>query len=105
MEKPNGLNLLEGSLVKNIIKLGYPMALGSLAQTLYNLADAFWLGKLGKEALSAPIIAFHIVFFLISVALGFSISGTALVSQYIGAKEKQIIKKLADRWGVEIIGK
>jgi putative MATE family efflux protein len=89
MTKPNGLNLLEGSLVKNIIKLGYPMALGSLAQTLYNLADTFWLGKLGKEALSAPIIAFYIVFFLISVALGFSISGTALVSQYIGAKEKE----------------
>ena len=25
--------------------------------------------------------------------------------EYIGAKEKQVIKKLADRWGVEIIGK
>jgi putative MATE family efflux protein len=89
MEKPNGLNLLEGSLLKNIIKLGYPIALGSLAQTLYNLADTFWLGKLGKEALSAPVIAFHIVFFLIAIAIGFSISGTALVSQHIGAKEKE----------------
>jgi putative MATE family efflux protein len=89
MTKPNGLNLLEGSLVKNIIKLGYPMALGSLAQTLYDLADTFWLGKLGKEALAAPIITYHIVFFLIAIALGFSISGTALVSQYIGAKEKE----------------
>lgn len=89
MKKPDGLNLLEGNLLKNIIKLGYPMALGSLAQTLYNLADTFWLGKLGREALSAPIISFHILFFLISIALGFSISGTALVSQYVGAGDKE----------------
>jgi putative MATE family efflux protein len=95
MQKPNGLNLLEGGLTKNIIKLGYPMALGSLAQTLYNLADAFWLGKLGKEALSAPIISFFIVFFLVSIALGFSISGTSLVSQYIGAGQKENAYKAA----------
>jgi hypothetical protein len=25
--------------------------------------------------------------------------------EYIGAQEKQIIRKMADRWGVEIIGK
>ena len=25
--------------------------------------------------------------------------------EYIGANEKQIIKKLADKWGVELIGK
>jgi hypothetical protein len=28
----------------------------SLLQTLYNLADAFWLGKLGKAALVAPTV-------------------------------------------------
>jgi len=89
MTKPNGLNLLEGNLLKTIIKLGYPMALGSLAQTLYDLADTFWLGKLGREAVSAPIISYHIVFFIISIAIGFSISGTSLVSQYIGAKERE----------------
>jgi putative MATE family efflux protein len=95
MKKHQGLNLLEGSLVKNIIKLGYPMALGSLAQTLYDLADAFWLGKLGKAALSAPTISFFIIFFLISLGLGFSVSGTSLVSQYIGAKQNEEANKAA----------
>jgi MATE family, multidrug efflux pump len=89
MAKKGGINLLEGNLVKGIIKLGYPMALGSLVQTLYNLADAFWLGKLGREALSAPIISFFILFFLIAIGLGFSISGTSLVAQYTGAKDKE----------------
>jgi putative MATE family efflux protein len=95
IKKPQGLNLLEGSLIKNIIKLGYPMALGALAQTLYDLADAFWLGKLGKAALAAPTISFFIIFFLISLALGFSVSGTSLVSQYIGAKHNEEANKAA----------
>ncbi len=89
MAKKQGLNLLEGNLIKSIVKLGYPMALSSLVQTLYNLADAFWLGKLGRDALAAPIISFHFIFFLIALGLGFSISGTALVSQFIGAGEKE----------------
>ena len=89
MTKKREINLLEGNLAKNIFKVGYPMALGSLAQTLYNLADAFWLGKLGRNALSAPIISFFIIFFLISIGLGFSISGTSLVSQYTGAGKKE----------------
>jgi putative MATE family efflux protein len=84
-----GLNLLEGNLVKTIIQLGYPVALGSLAQTLYDLADAFWLGQLGKEALSAPTISFFLVFFIISIGLGFSIAGTSLVAQHIGAGQKE----------------
>lgn len=85
--KAKGLNLLEGNLTKTIIKLGYPMALASVAQTLYNLADTFWLGKLGKEALAAPVISFFIVFFVISIAIGFSVAGTSLVAQYTGAGE------------------
>lgn len=93
--KDNKVNLLEGSLYKSIIKLGYPMALGSLVQTLYNLADAYWLGKLGRQALAAPIISFFIIFFLMAIGLGFSVSGTSLVAQYIGAKEKEKAQKTA----------
>ncbi len=88
-KKKTNNNLLEGSLFKSILRLSYPIALGSVAQTLYNLADAFWLGKLGKEALSAPIISFFILFCVISLALGFSAAGTALVSQYTGAGQKE----------------
>lgn len=83
------LNLLEGSIIKAIIKLGYPMALGSLVQTIYNMADSFWLGKMGRQALSAPIISFFLIFFIISIGLGFSVAGTSLVAQYTGAKERQ----------------
>lgn len=86
---------MEGNLLKTIIKLGYPMALASVAQTLYNLADTYWLGKLGKEALSAPGITFILVFFVLSIGIGFSMAGTSLVAQYIGAKEEEKAYKSA----------
>ncbi len=91
----SSINLLDGNLLKTIIKVGTPIALGSLIQTLYNLADAFWLGKLGKEALAAPFISFFILFCIISFGIGFSAAGTTMVAQYIGAGEKQKVNKAA----------
>ncbi|MCP5108823.1 MAG: MATE family efflux transporter [bacterium] len=95
MTQKNGLNLLEGNLVKTIVKLGYPLALAAVAQTLYNLADTFWLGKLGRDALAAPIISFILIFLVLSIGMGFSVAGTSLVSQYIGAKKEEKAYKVA----------
>ena len=47
--KDSRVNLLEGNLINTIVKLGYPMALASIVQMLYNLADTFWLGKIGHH--------------------------------------------------------
>jgi len=95
MAKENRVNLLEGNLSGTIIKLGYPMAIASVVQTFYNLADTFWLGKLGRDALAAPIISFNIIFFILSLGMGFSIAGTSLVSQYTGSGEKEKANKVA----------
>jgi putative MATE family efflux protein len=56
-----------------------------LLQTLYNLADAFWLGKLGREALVAPTVSMNVVFVATALAMGLGAAGTTLVSQYRGA--------------------
>jgi putative MATE family efflux protein len=89
MSKDTKIDLLSGNMYRTIIRLGYPLAIGSAVQTLYNLADTFWLGKLGRSALSAPVISFNIIFFILSIGIGFSLAGTALVSQYTGSGEKE----------------
>ena len=61
------------------------MALGSLAQTLYNLADAFWLGKLGRNALSAPIISFFIVFFPVSTSMSVNVPMSLRLANFISS--------------------
>ncbi len=95
MSDNNRVDLLHGGMVRAILHLGIPLALASVVQTLYNLADAFWLGKLGRAALSAPVISFNIIFFILSLGMGFSIAGTALVSQYMGAGEPERARQVA----------
>lgn len=85
----NKVDLLNGKLTATILRLAYPIAIATTIQMLYNLVDTFWLGKLGREALSAPVISFQVLFFLISIAIGFSVPATSLVSQYLGAKKKE----------------
>ena len=84
-EQQSRVRLLSGSIPGALLRLSLPVLVTILLQTLYNMADAFWLGKLGREALPAPGISFPILFFFISFGAGFSVAGTALVSQYTGS--------------------
>ncbi len=74
-----------GSVRGKLLLLAWPVMLSHMLQTLYNLADAFWLGKLGRQALTAPTITMHVVFVGFAFAMGLGAAGTTLVSQYKGA--------------------
>jgi putative MATE family efflux protein len=60
------------------------MMLGSAIETVYNLTDAFFLGRLGAAEIGAPSIAFSIVFFLTVFGIGLSSAGTTLIAQSKG---------------------
>jgi len=93
----SGIDLTKGSIVKNLVTLSLPIMLSNFMQTFYDLANAFWLGKLGenaKEAVSAAGITMPIVFFLASFGFGFVIAGTAMTARYKGANEPEKIKKI-----------
>lgn len=74
-----------GSVRGKLMLLAWPVMLSHLLQTFYNLADAFWLGKLGRQALTAPTITMHVFFLGFALAMGLGAGGTTLVSQYKGA--------------------
>ena len=67
-----------------ILKIAAPAMAGSLIETLYNLTDAFFLGKLGASEISAPSVSSSIVFFLIIFASGLANAGTTLIAQAKG---------------------
>jgi len=79
--------ILSGPVVRTLIFLAYPLIINRLVQVLYNLTDTFWLGKLGRTELSAPGTAWPLVWFFMSIGMGFATAGFAFVSQYVGAKE------------------
>ncbi len=72
-----------------LARIALPLMASNLVQTLYNLADAFFLGKLGEAELSAPTIAFPIIFFLILFGIGFSMAGTTLIAQAKGKGDEK----------------
>ncbi|MFC6954977.1 MATE family efflux transporter [Halorubellus litoreus] len=79
------VNLTDGDLLKPLLVLSLPIVLSQLLQVGYNLADTFWVGRLGQEAVSALSYSWPLVFLMISVAGGFTVAGTVLVAQNKGA--------------------
>ena len=85
--------ILNGNILKTAFTLAWPVMLSNAFQTFYNLTDAYWLGKVGPEAVAAPSISWPIMFLLISLSAGFGIAGLSLVSQYVGAGRMEEAKK------------
>lgn len=101
-----GTDLTTGNLWKTLIVLSLPIMLSNFMQTFYNLTDAFWLGKLGenaREAVSVAGIAFPIVFFLSSFGFGFVVAGTALIAQYKGAGNLEMVKDVVGQFIIILI--
>jgi putative MATE family efflux protein len=78
-------HILGGDIVRTALLLGWPVMAANVAETIYNLTDTFWLGRLGPEAVAAPSISWPIVFLFMSISSGFAVAGVSLVSQYTGA--------------------
>lgn len=75
----------EGSIARSLTMLAIPIILMNLLQVAYQLTDAFWVGRLGANAVASVSVSFPITFLLISIVTGFTIAGSALVAQYAGA--------------------
>ncbi|USS40910.1 MATE family efflux transporter [Thermococcus aggregans] len=78
--------ILEGDIEKTLFRLAWPLILNNLVQVLYNITDTFWLGKIGREALSAPGVSWPLIGTLMNLGQGFAVAGFAFVGQYVGAK-------------------
>ncbi len=88
-------SLTEGSILKALAVLSFPIIGANLLQTGYQLVDAFWVGRLGANAVAAVSISYPVNFLLISLSSGFAFAGTILVAQYAGAKNLKMVNHVA----------
>lgn len=79
--------ILNGSLINVIITLAVPIVINSFIQTMYNLTDTYWLGKLGTDHMSAITIVTPIQNIILNFGMGITTAGSILISQYLGARE------------------
>lgn len=78
-----------GSLAHNIWDLGLPIMAGQVLFGLPGIAESFWLGKLGSAALAAASMGMALRIVMISLVMGLSTGGMALVARYVGAGEQE----------------
>lgn len=87
--------LTEGPILKTLVALAIPIIGANLLQTAYQLVDAFWVGRLGSNAVAAVSISYPVNFLLISLSSGFGFAGAILVAQYAGAKNLKMVNHVA----------
>ena len=88
-------NLTEGNILTSIIFLSVPILIGNLLQSMYNITDTFWVGRLGEEAVAAVSLSFPVIFLIISFAGGVGLAGAILVAQYRGLENSENINKVS----------
>lgn len=96
-QKYNREEILNGNLVKAILTLTIPVIINSFLQTMYNLTDTFWLGKLGTEELAAINLVTPIQNVVINFGSGITVAGSVLISQFIGARKDEDARSMANQ--------
>ena len=64
------------------------MAVSMVVQTLYLLADLFWVGRLGKEAIAAVGLAGSLNMIILALTQMLAVGTTALIAQAAGRKDQ-----------------
>ena len=81
-------DLTQGSVTKHLLHMSAFMAVSMIVQTLYLLADLFWVGHLGKEAIAAVGVAGNLNMFVLAITQMLGVGTTALISQAAGRKDQ-----------------
>jgi len=83
------VDMTAGAITPRLFHLAWPLVVGNLLQTAYNLADVFWVGRVGRDAVAAVSLMFPTAWLFVSVAMGITAAAVAVVSQHVGAGEKR----------------
>ena len=67
-----------------LYKLGIPTMIGMLVSALYNLADAYFIGKLGTAQVGAIAVAFPINQIVVGVGMTFGTGAASYISRLLG---------------------
>lgn len=86
-------DLTQGSVTRLLLIFAFPLLCSNLLQTFYNMVDMIVIGQfVGREGLSAVSIGGDMLHFLTFLVMGFSNAGQVILSQYIGAGNRDRIR-------------
>ncbi|MDR2966671.1 MAG: MATE family efflux transporter [Methanobacteriaceae archaeon] len=88
-KETKGVFTLLGEPKKAVLKLSIPMIIAMTVNSLYALIDAVWVAGLGEAALASIGFVNPIFLVVMGFSNGLGAGATAIISRYIGAKDKK----------------
>jgi MATE family, multidrug efflux pump len=82
-------DLSQGSVTRHLLALSSFMAVSMVFQTLYYLADLYFVGRLGKEAIAAVGLAGNLMIVVLAITQTLGVGTTTLVSHAVGRKDHE----------------
>jgi putative MATE family efflux protein len=94
MEKTMIKDLTTGSVGKELLRFSFPFMLSNALQTVYNLVDMVIVGQfVGSTGLTAVSTGGQITWLLTCLAMGYASGGQIFISQLVGAKDQEGIRR------------
>lgn len=84
------------SIPKLLFQVSFPIVVSMFIQSMYNLVDSYYIGKINEEAFTAISIAFPIQNIMIGIAVGTGVGMNSLISRYLGEKNYEKSNRAAE---------
>jgi putative MATE family efflux protein len=97
-ERKQHLILKDPNIYKGLLVLAIPLMLNNLIKTLHDVIDMFFVSEIpgfSTEAINSISLTFPVFFTYLSLGIGLSAAGTALISQNVGSKQMEKAKRYA----------
>lgn len=90
-----GKDLTSGDIKSTLKELTIPMIFGILGIIAFNLADTYFVGKIGTVQMAALTFTFPVVTVINSINLGMGVGTSAVVSKAVGQKNGELVRRLS----------
>lgn len=79
--------ITEGNLLKGLLTVSLPIILSNLLQSVVEVVDLFFVGRLGPDAIAGVAMSMMFILTIMTIIIGVVTATTAFISHAWGAKE------------------
>jgi len=87
--RSEGRDYTDVPLKRAVLLLAIPMVLEMIMESMFSVANIFWVSRLGTEAVAVIGLTESVMLLISAIAIGLGTAGTAVVARRIGGKQAE----------------